>query len=460
MHAVMAQHRNRMSQIWKTKRAVVVGAGLSGLMAARVLRTAGYEVTIIERDRLPNKGTVRAGAPHVAHTHAILARAYRTLDRLFPTLDGMLEGWGAPSIDWCADALCFTAAGVAPRMTSGLQSRGCTRLLLEQCLRDLLVRDAVDILDGTRVEGLSVRTGDTLSVSAVRVRQENVNAQSACFDLPVEVVVDASGASACSLRWLKNLGCEVPRESTHPLHMKYATCVFRRPIDFSVDWKALCVMNRPRINSCAGAIYPIENNLWSVSLGTYAADYNIPQDPGGFLRFASDLADPQLHDAIAIADPASAVVTGEFRLARLRHFEECRRFPVGLFVMGDSVYSGNPLLSRGISCAAIAASVLEQVLARAQRRSDGARLSRRFQKLQAEALSAAWFLDSLEASNWRSGESRSLSRRIIEGYERRLMKLAARHTPTWLTYNRVHHLVSSPLHLVRPAILWRIMTSG
>ena len=52
---------------------VVLGAGMGGLVAARVLADHYARVTIIERDRLPAEGP-RKGVPQGRHVHGLLAR--------------------------------------------------------------------------------------------------------------------------------------------------------------------------------------------------------------------------------------------------------------------------------------------------------------------------------------------------------------------------------------------------
>jgi 2-polyprenyl-6-methoxyphenol hydroxylase-like FAD-dependent oxidoreductase len=54
--------------------ALVIGASMGGLLAARVLAEHYDRVTIIERDGLPEKPEPRKGVPQGRHTHALHAR--------------------------------------------------------------------------------------------------------------------------------------------------------------------------------------------------------------------------------------------------------------------------------------------------------------------------------------------------------------------------------------------------
>ena len=66
------------------RQAVVVGAGMAGLPAARALADFFEQVTVVERDTLPPAATHRTGTPQSRHVHALLGggqRARRALPR-------------------------------------------------------------------------------------------------------------------------------------------------------------------------------------------------------------------------------------------------------------------------------------------------------------------------------------------------------------------------------------------
>ncbi|MET9871173.1 monooxygenase, partial [Streptomyces sp. NPDC006386] len=51
---------------------VVLGAGIAGLFAARVLSGTFDRVTVVDRDTLPETDENRRGVPQGRHAHAIL----------------------------------------------------------------------------------------------------------------------------------------------------------------------------------------------------------------------------------------------------------------------------------------------------------------------------------------------------------------------------------------------------
>src|SRR5215831_1436776 len=76
--------------------AVVVGASMGGLLAARVLADAYRRVTIVERDPLPESVLDRKGVPQGRHAHGLLPRGAQILDELFPGLLAGLAAGGVP----------------------------------------------------------------------------------------------------------------------------------------------------------------------------------------------------------------------------------------------------------------------------------------------------------------------------------------------------------------------------
>jgi 2-polyprenyl-6-methoxyphenol hydroxylase-like FAD-dependent oxidoreductase len=100
-------------------RAVVLGASMAGLLAARVLAEAYAQVTVIDRDELPEASTHRRGVPHGRHAHALLARGQQALEELFPGLTAELVAQG------CRPGTCWRmAAGMSAATGSGRRPSG------------------------------------------------------------------------------------------------------------------------------------------------------------------------------------------------------------------------------------------------------------------------------------------------------------------------------------------------
>ena len=81
------------------ERAVVLGASMGGLLAARVLADFFRTVTVVERDVLQADPANRRGVPQGRHAHLLLPRGAQILDELFPGILNALVVDGAPVWD-------------------------------------------------------------------------------------------------------------------------------------------------------------------------------------------------------------------------------------------------------------------------------------------------------------------------------------------------------------------------
>lgn len=117
------------------RQAIVVGSGMAGLLAARVLADHFDPVTILERDRLPGEPEARKGVPQANHVHGLLVRGYRVLQRLFPDMDAELDALEAQTFDPGQDVAWLLFTGWVPRRETELKTRSCSRALLEWCVR-------------------------------------------------------------------------------------------------------------------------------------------------------------------------------------------------------------------------------------------------------------------------------------------------------------------------------------
>src|SRR5580693_3682071 len=79
--------------------AVVLGASMAGLLAARTLSDSFETVTVVGRDVLPDDAANRRGVPQGRHLHALLARGAQVLEEFFPGLPDELVTDGVPYFD-------------------------------------------------------------------------------------------------------------------------------------------------------------------------------------------------------------------------------------------------------------------------------------------------------------------------------------------------------------------------
>lgn len=153
--------------------AIVIGAGMGGLIAARMLAQHYARVTILERDVLPMRAEPRKGVPHGRHAHGLLARGREALEELFPGLtEGLIEA-GAVPIDTLADSRWFSHGVYFANATSGLRSILLSRPLLETHVRHRLrAHSGISIRENAAVRRLTAAggcvTGIELATALIR----------------------------------------------------------------------------------------------------------------------------------------------------------------------------------------------------------------------------------------------------------------------------------------------------
>ena len=113
------------------RHAVVIGASMAGLLAARVLSERYEQVSVIERDKLANSRENRRGVPQGRHTHGLLAGGRQALEVLFPGISGQLVAAGAVRMDIVNDTRWFMEGACHTRFQSGLEGLLMSRPFLE-----------------------------------------------------------------------------------------------------------------------------------------------------------------------------------------------------------------------------------------------------------------------------------------------------------------------------------------
>ena len=108
--------------------AVVLGASMAGLSAARVLADSYDSVTVVDRDVLPEEPVNRRGVPQGRHVHLLWGSGLRALEELFAGLGDELTEAGVPAIRGDLKTIYINTGG-HPLLRSGHIENACAPTL-------------------------------------------------------------------------------------------------------------------------------------------------------------------------------------------------------------------------------------------------------------------------------------------------------------------------------------------
>jgi 2-polyprenyl-6-methoxyphenol hydroxylase-like FAD-dependent oxidoreductase len=347
-------------------RSAVVGSGIAGLVAARVLSDFFEEVTLIEKDEVPRSPGSRRGIPQGRHFHGLLPGGLQIMSELLPGVAEDLRAAGsqlpAPHelYYYRPEGKSFRQTTYMPEPPEDTGDRSMyvqTRALLEHCVRAHVEALAnVTTRYETRVK--EVVSSDRKVTGVALDGTDEI--------LEVDLVVDATGQSCNTLQWLDRLGFDRPSQEVVNCDFAYTT-VFMRPKkpDIFTDVGFLVLPDPGAEHSSrGGGLMRVENGLWMVAAGGRYGDFP-PRDFDGFLRFLETLHHPRLYQLVCqaelVGDPA------HYRLPRSlrRRFDKLEAFPEGLLPIGDSICHYNPAYGHGMAAACRQAKALQKALSQA-----------------------------------------------------------------------------------------------
>jgi 2-polyprenyl-6-methoxyphenol hydroxylase-like FAD-dependent oxidoreductase len=446
------------------QRAVVLGASIAGLLAARVLSERYAEVLLLERDELPSGAVPRKGTPQAVHPHGLLARGRQVMEALFPGFTASLVAQGGLTGDLQRDVAFDANHRRLARAHSGQPALAVSRLAIEAELRQrVLALPGVRAITGVDVVAPVLDDGQVIGV---RYLERAALADGICagHTLRADLTIDCTGRGSRSPGWLASWGYDPAHEERVEVGLCYVSAYFRREGRHAlgageIDLAALiCTATNEQPRPAALiAQEPSAEGVprWVVGLGGYAGDHAVCS-PTGMLQRAQQIGSPELVALVRDGHRLGDVLRYNFPHSQRRRYERLRRFPAGYLVMGDALTSFNPVYGQGMTVAACEALALRRAL-----QAGTAKLARRFFAAAAKVVDVPWQLAvGADLALDRVPGPRPLPVRLVNAYIARLYRVAPQDAQVARVFLEVVHMMKPPARLFAPGIVWRVLRGG
>lgn len=436
--------------------AVVLGASMGGLLAARVLADFYQKVTVVERDLLPDVPLNRRGVPQGRHPHALLGKAVEIIGDLFPGIFDQLRSDGAIKWDdgdmsrfWSKFAGHLMVRSSIPDPAS-LTDYHLSRPLLEHAVRRAVHKiPNIEFLEEHDFVGLTADT-DHARITGTRVQKRGGTDETV---ITADLVIDATGRGSRTPLFLEELGYPRPRDDEIEVRIAYATVPVRIPRGTLHE---LVVTNYPiPSRPTMFAMFACENDMYLV-LGGGVGGQAPPADVAELVDLAATLAPSHVTAALQSAEILGNLAHYRIPSNRWRRYDKLARLPAGLIVFGDSICSFNPIYGQGMTVAAIEAEVLRDCLCVGDRN-----LPRRFYGKSANKIRVAW--RTAVGSDLMLPQvpgRRPLFVRAMNSYMDRVLTAAETDPLVAQQFFRVVQMLDGPSALFRPHLLRRMAKAG
>jgi 2-polyprenyl-6-methoxyphenol hydroxylase-like FAD-dependent oxidoreductase len=433
------------------ERAIVLGASMGGLLAARALSDFYRTVTVVERDVLVDEPVTRRGVPQGTQAHALLPRCSEILDELFEGFLCDLVAAGVPAWDDGDLSKIYLSVGGHRLVRSGavadkLSMHFPSRPLLEWNVRRRVASlPNVTVLDGHDVVDLT-STIRRDRVTGVRLVNRDGGAETT---LSAELVVDATGRGSRAPVFLEKLGYGRPREDEVVMRLAYASQMLRIPPGILREG-FVAIMPEPG-RPTTFALVGYENDTWILTLGSMLGD-EPPTDRDEMISFAEEFAPAEAVAAVRAAVPMSGVASYRLPSNRWRRYDKMDSTPKGLLVFGDAICSFDPIYGQGMTVAGLEAIALRECLLGGDRD-----LPRRFFKSTARHIRVAW--QTAAGSDLSLPEvqgRRSRSMRISNSYLNWVLAATEVDPIVAGRFFRVTGMMDPPSRLLAPSLVYRV----
>ncbi|WHY64929.1 FAD-dependent oxidoreductase [Neobacillus sp. SuZ13] len=436
------------------ERAIIIGGGISGKLAARVVSDFFKEVLIIERDHEPQGPFPRKGAPQGEHLHALLQAGEHGLEAMFPGITKKFHSSGAVKIN-STQGLAWFHHGVWKlrfngEYTTTLQTRPHLEWHIDQYIKAI---PNVTFLYNHTVENY-IYQEEKNRIAGVDV----IDSSGSEKNLTANLVIDASGVSSLSSSWLNKRGISIPEQKVK-IGLSYISKSFQLPENDERDWEIKIVYPNPPHEKIGGTISKVEGNRYIVTLNGYHNEVNekeVVKSNNGFIDLTKKLPKLDIYHEIKDAFPLSG--TSVYRVPHIvwRQFNRVKNLPDGLLLIGDTVCRIDPVFGQGMSIAVLAALKLKELLQNESH--DLLKLTTNFHKQEAKIIAPIWNMVITEDFRYPETNGKKPTGLFIQQwYAKKIFLLSSENQEIYNSFIKVMNLIRPMTILMSPRIIKQVL---
>ena len=430
--------------------AVVVGAGMAGMLSARVLSDFYTSVTVIERDRLPDHPRHRKGVPQGRHLHQFLTRGTQVLGELFPGILEELVEAGAVIND---PSGIYTRVGRYELCSTGTLADP-EALLYYQASRPFMefhVRRRVDalenitFLDDHEVLELVI-SADT--VTGVRIANPD---SGDTISIDADLVIDATGRASKTPDFLQRNGFGSPPVKQAAAAWAYSSQLIKIP-NCQITRRMATVVNHAS-TAARLLLLGYEHDTWILAAGHVVGRGEPPTDFTEMLAAAERLLPAPIVAGLRDAKPVDGIAIFRNTAATWRRYDKMPHYPAGLVVIGDALCTLDPIWGQGMTLAAMQALTLRDCL-----QTSPTGLPHRFFAAAAGHIGPTWAMNNAnDRVPLTENHPGPLKQRISNWATNAVLNAATRDVALTERLFRVTNLVDPPSRLQDPTLLPRVL---
>lgn len=431
-------------------KAIVLGASVAGLLAARALSENCRQVLIIERDQVRGVIKPRRGVPQGPHVHGLLARGQQILEEYFDGFTEQARAAGIPTADLGELRWFFNGRRLKPAPT-GLTCVSADRPVLEDLIRrNVLKIPNIELAEEHSLLRYVFADDSNTQISAVEVLDSHSGKVSVS---EADLVVDCTGRGSRTSALLESAGYSRPETETVPIGLSYTSRHYQVQdeslLEGDMSVNPVSCPQHPR-----GAFFSrVQNGRSIVSLTGMRGD-PAPTDPEKFQAWADGMAVPDVADIIRAGTPLDDPVVFKFPESRRQRYDQLERFPDGLLVIGDAFCSFNPVYGQGMTVAALESLVLREAT------RAGAPTPREFHQQIGEVVEGPWAQSTSGDLEYFDDVERTEEMQQANAYMALVQKAASADPEVTRVFMRIAGLVDPPSNLMTPEMQERIMQAA